>query len=85
MTGVQTCALPIFVSAKDVERAGADPEIALTAAPKIDSKRFGKFGKSQARRWVPKVDVNFPDEEITDEFDEPKDALGSRFAGLDFA
>lgn len=74
------------VSATDVVRAGAEPEIARTSAPSIDQARYGKNGRSSQRgkRWVPPVLINFPDDPVTDEFDEPRDAVASRFGGLEF-
>lgn len=76
------------VGRKDVERAGAAEEVAMTGAPALPErlKQQLKLGP-KARRWQPnnakpEVEITFV-EEVTDEFDEPKDALGSRFAGLD--
>lgn len=72
------------VSSEDTIRSGAVPEIATTAAPK---PRMGDSAKRRLRiraerdviAWTPPGS----DELVTDEFDEPKDALGARFSGLE--
>jgi len=70
------------VNATDVERADAEPEIARTSAPQIARE---KLGKRRGRRWSPPALINVSnDEPVTDEFDEPRDAVAARFGGLEF-
>jgi len=72
------------VAAKDVKRAGSDPEVALTPAPPLPDRLRERIKVGpNARRWKPPVEVSFPSDTLTDEFDEPKDALGARFSGLE--
>lgn len=80
-----------IVTREDVAKAGAEPEIAMTAAPKAmmakierqRAERIKRFG-SRAKPWEPPpAQWTEPDEPITDEFDEPKDALANRFQGLE--
>lgn len=72
------------VSREDAIKAGAVPEVATTAPPK-PRMSDGQKRKLRIRverevvTWTPPGD----DELITDEFDEPKDALASRFSGLE--
>lgn len=72
------------VSPDDVKRAGAVAEVATTAAPTLPERvrRRAKLPAGSAT-WSPKPAPWSPDPEITDEFDEPKDALGARFSGLE--
>src|SRR6478736_2097639 len=72
------------VAAKDVKRAGSDPEVALTPAPPLPDRLRERIKVGpNAKRWKPPVEVSFPNDTLTDEFDEPKDALGARFSGLE--
>ena len=78
------------VSREDQVTAGADPEVALTAAPplpnKLQRQAFERIKRvaPRAKPWEPKPAAwAEPDEPITDEFDEPKDALANRFSGLE--
>lgn len=79
------------VTREDVAKTGAEPEVAVTAAPKAvmakierqRAERIKRFG-SRAKPWEPPpAPWVEPDEPITDEFDEPKDALANRFQGLE--
>lgn len=75
------------VTPADVKRAGVAAEVALTAAPPLPGsiRRRIKVG-ADARVWKPErneVEVSWPVEPLTDEFDEPKDALANRFSGLE--
>lgn len=71
------------VSREDVKRVGAVEEEA-NASVKLDPSRYGKkpFGTKRIP-WKPKP-LEGMNDEVTDEFDEPRDAIGGRFAGLDF-
>jgi hypothetical protein len=72
------------VAARDVVRAKAVPEVATTAAPTLPEKvrRRAKLS-SDAVQWRPKAASWSRDEPVTDEFDEPKDAIATRFSGLE--
>jgi hypothetical protein len=72
------------VASRDVERAGAVPEVATTAAPRVPDKvrRRAKL-PSGSVQWQPKVTSWSADEPVTDEFDEPMDAIANRFSGLE--
>lgn len=80
------------VSRENVERAGAVPEIGVTKAPALPRKITDKervrlrltSDMDEAVAWDPKPAPWVERaEEPTDEFDEPKDALGARFSGLE--
>lgn len=74
------------VSATDVIKAGAEAEVATTARPPLPERlRLKARARKGARKWeVPAFNLDEAlDELVTDEFDEPKDALGARFSGLE--
>lgn len=77
------------VSREDVKKSGAVEEVAMTAAPPIPRKltrqereRVGVRVSPQAVAWEPKPGP-WTDDPVTDEFDEPKDAIANRFSGLE--
>jgi hypothetical protein len=74
------------VSRDDTVRAGATPEVAATAQPKLkrslterEKRKLRISTEREVIAWEPPGE----DAPITDEFDEPKSALGARFAGLE--
>lgn len=70
------------VSREDVVKSGAVPEIAVSKAPALPKRLLDR--NPNAKRWSPRVVPDWaPDEPVTDEFEEPKSALGARFSGLD--
>jgi hypothetical protein len=77
------------VSPKDVEKSGAVAEVALTEPipipKKLTARQVQRLKVSPGSvAWKPKAAAwSPPDEPLTDEFDEPKSALGARFAGLE--
>lgn len=77
------------VSREDVAKSGAVPEVALSPAPKVADKlarqRAERLKRVSARAvpWEPKPWDDAPLEPVTDEFDEPKDAIAGRFSGLE--
>lgn len=72
------------VTRADTRRAGAAEEVAMAPAPPLPSRLRARLNVSErATRWVPPILADEPVEQITDEFDEPKDALGARFSGLE--
>jgi hypothetical protein len=74
------------VALDDVKRSGAVPEIAMTKPPNLP-RALSERAKAKLRISVEReaLEWNPPGESepITDEFDEPKNALGARFAGLE--
>jgi hypothetical protein len=77
------------VAPREVERAGATPEIALASAPPVPqnvmrqrNERLKKLAP-RAVEWKPAPASWAYEEPVTDEFDEPKSALDNRFQGLD--
>jgi hypothetical protein len=80
------------VSRENVVKAGAVPEVATTKPPAIPLKTRNFTERERARlgigskavRWKPPADtVDASSDFADDAFDEPKDAMGNRFSGLD--
>lgn len=72
------------VSRADTARAGAVEEVATTTRPPLSERIRKKTRVSErAVKWEPPPEPAALGDDITDEFDEPKDALGARFAGLE--
>jgi len=77
------------VTPKDAKKAGAVPEVAVAAAPAISQsiterqKRKLRLKYDAAVEWKPPAAPWAQDEQVTDEFDEPKDAVAGRFSGLE--
>lgn len=77
------------VSPADVKKAGATPEVALTAPPPLPKKLERQLRErtntgSRAVRWEPPKPEQWP-EDAAAEFDDrdPTDALAGRFSGLE--
>lgn len=78
------------VSPEDTRKAGTVEEVATVPAPPLPKKltrqeRERITGISpRAVKWEPpKAPWSEPDEDVTDEFAEPKDAIANRFSGLE--
>jgi hypothetical protein len=73
------------VSRAGTIKSGAIEEVAMTARPPLPERiRKGARASPSAVRWTPPTLKDAPvDPAVMDEFDEPKDAIGSRFSGLD--